>query len=88
MARRFRSDPHWRGWVLYSVISALLINLFIALFGIANANDFKFAGVFERLATNFEAIWGLVLLGRLWTGVPFMVSMRRTVTKARNEQAR
>ena len=72
MARRFWQDAHWRGWVLYSVISALLINLFIALFGVANGHDFAYAGVLERLATNVEAIWGLVLLGRLWAGVPFM----------------
>lgn len=72
MARRFSGDPHWRGWVAYSVISALLINTFIALFGITNGHHFEFAGVFERLATNIEGLWGLVLLGRLWAGVRFM----------------
>ena len=72
MARRFWGDPQWRGWVTYSVVSAVLVNLFIALFGVANSHDFRYAGVFERLSTNFEAIWGLVLLGRLWIGVPFM----------------
>jgi len=72
MARRFWDDLHWRGWVAYSVISALLINTFIALFGITNGHHFEYAGVFERLATNIEGLWGLVLLGRLWTGVPFM----------------
>lgn len=72
MARRFWRDAHWHGWVLYSVISALMINLLIALFGVANAHDLAYSGVIERLATNVETIWGLLLAGRLWLGVPFM----------------
>jgi hypothetical protein len=72
MAGRFWGGPHWRGWVVFSVISALLINLFIALFGVANGHDFAYAGVLERLATNIEPVWGLVLLWRLRAGVPIM----------------
>lgn len=72
MARRFWGDPNWRGWATYSIISALLINLFIALFGVTQGHGFEYAGVFERIATNVEAVWGLVLLVRLWTGVPLM----------------
>jgi len=72
MAGRFWGDPHWRGWVVFSVISALLINLFIALFGVANGHNFAYAGVLERLATNIEPVWGLVLLWRVWAGVPIM----------------
>ncbi len=71
IARRFWGDPNWRGWVFYSVASGVLINVFIALFGIANAHRFEYAGVLERVATNIEAIWGLVLLGRLWMGARF-----------------
>ena len=71
IARRFWGDPNWRGWVSYSVASAVLINVFIVLFGVANTHHFEYAGVFERLATNVEAIWSLVVLARLWTGVPF-----------------
>jgi Protein of unknown function (DUF998) len=71
IARRFWRDASWRGWVLYSVASALLINVLIVLFGIANGHHFEYAGVFERLATNVEPIWGLVILVRLWTGTPF-----------------
>jgi len=70
-ARRFWGDPNWSGWVFYSVASAVLINVFIVLFGVANGHHFEYAGVFERLSTNIESIWGLVVLGRLWTGVPF-----------------
>lgn len=74
MARRLRGDLAWRGWVLYSVLSALMINLLIALFGVANGHHFAYAGVLERLATNVEAIWGLALLARLRAGVPFMIA--------------
>jgi hypothetical protein len=72
MARRFWGDRRWRGWVAYSVVGALLVNLFIALFGVANGHGFPYSGVLERIATNVEAIWGLALLARLWAGVPFM----------------
>lgn len=43
----------------------------VFLFGVANTHQFEYTGVFERLATNVEAIWSLVVLGRLWTEVPF-----------------
>jgi hypothetical protein len=82
MAARFWGDRNWRGWVWYSVIGALLINLFIALFGVANGRGFEYAGVFERLATNIETMWGLVVLARLWTGVPFMASGAQSATTA------
>ena len=71
IARRFWGDPNWRGWVFYSVASGVLINVFIALFGIAQHTSLV-AGVFERVATNLEPILGLVLFGRLWTGAPFI----------------
>jgi len=71
IARRFWGDANWRGWVFYSVASGVLINVFIALFGIAQHTS-EFAGVLERVATNLEPIWGLVMFGRLWTGTPFI----------------
>jgi hypothetical protein len=71
MARRFWQDPDWRGWVFHSVASGILINVFIALFGITSAHHFEYAGVFERLATNVEPIWCLVLLARLWAEARF-----------------
>jgi Protein of unknown function (DUF998) len=71
IARRFWGDPNWRGWAFYSAASGVLINVCIALFGIATAHHFEYAGVLERVATNIEPIWGLAILGRLWTGTPF-----------------
>jgi Protein of unknown function (DUF998) len=74
IARRFWRDPNWRGWVAYSLVSAVLINVFIALFGVTNARHFAYAGLLERIGTNLEPIWSLVILVRLWTGARFFVS--------------
>jgi hypothetical protein len=79
MARRFRGDPYWRGWTWGSVLAAITINVLIALFGVANAHRFGYAGVLERLDTNVEAVWGLAVLARLWSGVPFMAPTNRDV---------
>ncbi|GAC1471829.1 MAG: hypothetical protein NVS2B12_20710 [Ktedonobacteraceae bacterium] len=33
-----------------------------------------YAGLFERLATNIEPVWEIVLLARLWAGTGLMRS--------------
>jgi hypothetical protein len=71
IARRFWGDRDWRGWAGFSIASAVVINVFIALFGVANGHHSHYAGVFERVATNIETIWALALLVRLWSGAPF-----------------
>ncbi|MGH7861951.1 MAG: DUF998 domain-containing protein [Candidatus Dormibacteraceae bacterium] len=73
MAWRFLSELHWRGWAVYSVISGILTLFFMALFGMAQHGGGN-AGLFERLATNLETIWGVILLARLWAGAKFMRS--------------
>jgi hypothetical protein len=77
IAWRFARDPRWRGWVTYSVISGLLVLVFMAFFGAGQnpQNMFAgYAGLFERLATNIEPIWEIVLLTRLWAGTGFLHS--------------
>ncbi len=64
-ARRFAREPHWRGWATYSVITGLLTIIFIAIFGVATSHAASMAGLFERMATGFDAIWGLLLVVRL-----------------------
>ncbi|HEY4388609.1 MAG TPA: DUF998 domain-containing protein [Ktedonobacteraceae bacterium] len=71
IAWRFARDPRWRSWVTYSVISGLLVLVFMAFFGAGQnpQNVFAgYAGLFERLATNIEPIWEILLLARLWAG--------------------
>ena len=50
IARRFAVEPRWQGWATYSVITGVLIIVFIAIFGAQNGNSGATAGLFERLA--------------------------------------
>lgn len=70
IARRFWKRPFWSGWVVFSVICALWPMVVMPFFGIAlnpHSALSGYAGLFERLATNADTIWVLVLLVRLWT---------------------
>jgi hypothetical protein len=69
IARRFWKHSLWRGWVTFSVACGLLPMVLMPVFGVAlNAHSVftGYAGLFERLATNADTIWSLVLLARLW----------------------
>lgn len=69
IARRFWRNPHWRGWVAFSVACGLLPMVVMPFFGVAlNTHSVLsgYAGLFERLATNADTIWSLALLARLW----------------------
>jgi Protein of unknown function (DUF998) len=69
IARRFWKNPEWRGWTAFSVICGLLPIVFIPFFVIGQNNQTAFsgyAGLFERLATNADTLWTVVLLVRLW----------------------
>jgi len=67
LARRFAVERRWPGWTVYSVITGLLTIVFIAAFGAEGAHG-GLAGLFERLATAAPALWGLLIVVRLWTG--------------------
>ncbi len=69
IARRFWKRPLWRGWAAFSVACALWTIVFMTFFGLAQNTHSVFAGyagLFERLATNSDTIWSLVLVARLW----------------------
>jgi hypothetical protein len=70
MAWRFARELHWWGWAIYSVLSAILTLVFMALFGMAQLSGYT--GLFERLAISTEPIWGVLLLACLWAGTKFM----------------
>ena len=70
IARRFWGRPLWRGWVAFSVACGLLPMVVMPFFGIAlnpHSALSGYAGLFERLATNADTLWSIVLLVRLWT---------------------
>ncbi len=69
IARRFWKHPLWRGWVTFSVACGLLPMVLMPIFGVAlNPHSVfaEYAGLIERLATNADTIWSLMLLARLW----------------------
>src|SRR5215469_10202453 len=69
IARRFWKNPGWRGWTAFSVICGLLPFVFMPFFIIGQNNQTAFsgyAGLFERLATNADTLWTVVLVVRLW----------------------
>ena len=75
IAWRFWKTPGWRGWALFSVVCGLLPMIFMPFFVIAQNTHSAFsgyAGLFERLATNADTIWGAVLLIPLWSGKRLM----------------
>jgi hypothetical membrane protein len=70
MARRFAGERHWRGWATYSIMSAILLLVFLISFGIA-LNRGGPAGLFERLAVLDRSIWSILFTARLLTGIGF-----------------
>ncbi len=63
LARRFATEPQWRGWVWPTVLVSILPIVFIAAFGATYGH--APAGVFERLASSVGLPYGLAVLGRL-----------------------
>lgn len=76
IARRFWKQPFWSGWVTFSVACGLWLMVIMPIFGIALNTHSAFtgyAGLFERLATNADTVWSLVLVARLWIHRPLGV---------------
>jgi len=69
IAWRFWSNANWRRWATFSVVCGLWPMVLMPFFGLALHTHGVFAGyagTFERLATNADTVWSLVLLARLW----------------------
>ena len=67
-AWRFRCDARWKGWMAYSVLTAVMMMLFLTAFGFANHLGGP-AGLFEKLATVVRTVWSVLLTVRLLAGV-------------------
>ena|SRR5438552_9713511 len=77
ISRRFWRNPDFRGWTTFSVACGLWPMIVMPIYGVAlNAHSVLtgYAGLFERLATNADIIWGVVLLIPLWAGRRLMQS--------------
>lgn len=67
-AWRFRGDARWKGWTAYSILTAVLMMLFLTAFGFANHLGGP-AGLMEKLATVVRTVWSVLLTVRLLAGV-------------------
>src|SRR5579875_2966339 len=67
MAFRFAQEPQWRGWGIYSIVSALLMIFLLAMFG-RSLHSGGPAGLFERLAAGVREVWEVILAARLLLG--------------------
>lgn len=65
LARRFFTEPRWRGWALYAVLTGLLTMALIAVFGAMSGHADQPAGLFERIATGINTILSLLIFARL-----------------------
>jgi hypothetical membrane protein len=72
ISRRFKNDSNFSGWSTFSIVSGLLTFAFMTAFGISNATHSGYPGLFERLATNTDTVWGAALLLPLWRQKRFM----------------
>ena len=71
VARRFAGDPAWRGWALYSVVTAVLIVVFFVAADVAATPDPSApAGLLQRLSIIAGWGWVALIALRLSTGPP------------------
>jgi hypothetical protein len=66
-AWRFRTEPAWKGWSAYSIITAIAMMALLAAFGFANHLGGP-AGLYEKLATCTRSLWSALLAARLLSG--------------------
>lgn len=63
-AWRLRGDVRWKGWTLYSVVTAVVMMGFLTAFGMANHNGGP-AGLMEKLASATKTLWSTLLVCKL-----------------------
>ena len=66
-AWRLWPQPRWRYWPTYSIITAILMMLFLTAFGFANRLGGP-AGLMEKLATATRTLWSVLLTLKLLQG--------------------
>jgi len=64
---QFYKTRGWNGWIVYSILSALLMMGFLAAFGAANAAH-TIPGLYERLAVVPRTVWTIVFVSKLLSG--------------------
>jgi hypothetical protein len=72
LALRFAGDYRWKGWSTYNIVTAILMTIFLTMFGYAESIGAGYAGAFERLAIIVRLVWSFVLTFRLLDGRSMM----------------
>jgi len=67
---QFYKNSQWRGWIAYSICTAMLMMAFLTVFGMSLYNGGR-AGLFERLAVLPRTIWSVTLVIQLLRGRRF-----------------
>ena len=72
LARRFAeascTEPRWRGWASYSVVTGVLFWALLAGFAVASGAKAGPAGLFEKLASVVMSVYGISLASHLLAG--------------------
>ena len=76
-ARSFASDPQWKGWTLYSVITGTFMVAFFSAFAIASMLSGP-AGLFERISIGIGLAWIALFALRLLRHMRSPVSSKRS----------
>lgn len=80
-AWRVRNDARWRGWAVFSSLTAVATMAFLFCFGMMNHLGGP-AGLMEKLATIVRTIWSVALVTRLLSGVSLAPAGDALATKA------
>ncbi len=74
-AWRFAREPNWYAWTWYAAAAGVLTVAFIVAFGSTPASGP--AGLFERLATDVQGLFTVVLVARVLTGTEVLSATTR-----------
>jgi hypothetical protein len=66
-AWRFKSEPGWKRWSLYSIATALLMMGFLTAFGLTTHFG-GLPGLMEKLASCTRTLWSVLFVARLLAG--------------------
>ena len=66
LSRRYMTDGMWRGYRSYSIVSGILVLLFLFAFIAASAGAVPFRGVFQRTFVGLMFLWLIVTGVRLY----------------------
>jgi len=68
LARRFASNPNWKGWAMATVLTTLFMIVLAGLFVNGMIHQRPFAGMLERLAVVTRLVWLFFFTAKLLGG--------------------